>query len=92
MSFGILGLTLLAADVGDLIDAKAYEKAYAMTKPARLEGGGVDRILGMSPSCSMWCALGAPPRGRSVTGCAGWPSPQPLSATPCCGRNCSGVP
>ena len=38
MSFGILGLTLLAADVGDLIDAKAYEKAYAMTKPARLEG------------------------------------------------------
>ena len=69
MSFGILGLTLLAADVGDLIDAKAYEKAYAVTKPARLGRG--------DGSCtvqrSMWCALGAR-RGRSVTGCAGWPA------------------
>ena len=72
MSFGILGLTLLAADVGDLIGAKAYEKAYAMTKPARLEGAAWIGFLYESELLDV-VRFGRSAEGRSVTGCAGWP-------------------
>ena len=35
---GLFALSLLAADVGDLIESEAYEKAYTMTRPKGLEG------------------------------------------------------